>query len=123
MPSHESIAKARLLHDGCLVEAITNQETDTMQITGMLHGARLLEFAGFPTTEVLGPAASEEEIKAMIDKYGLIFIKPVFKGGIGKKGKAGLLGRAKDLQTALAEKERCTSPSTRSATSRPRPTA
>jgi len=30
----------------------------------------------------------------------------VFKGGIGKKGKAGLLGRASDLQTALAEKER-----------------
>ena len=59
-----------------------------MQITGMLHGARLLEFAGFPTTEVLGPAASEEEIKAMLDKYGVIFIKPVFKGGIGKKGKA-----------------------------------
>ena len=26
-----------------------------MQITGMLHGARLLEFAGFPATEVLGP--------------------------------------------------------------------
>jgi len=77
-----------------------------MQITGMLYGARLLEFAGFPATEVLGPGASEEEIKAMIDKYGLVFIKPVFKGGIGKKGKAGLLGRAQDLQTALAEKER-----------------
>jgi len=77
-----------------------------MQITGMLHGARLLEFVGFPTTEVLGPDASEEQIKALIDKYGLVFIKPVFKGGIGKKGKAGLLGRAKDLQTALAEKER-----------------
>ena len=77
-----------------------------MQITGMLYGAQLLEFAGFPATEVLGPAASEEEIKAMIDKYGLVFIKPVFKGGIGKKGKAGLLGRASDLQTALAEKER-----------------
>ncbi len=77
-----------------------------MQITGMLYGARLLEFAGFPATEVLGPAATEEEIKAMIDKYGLVFIKPVFKGGIGKKGKAGLLGRASDLQTALAEKER-----------------
>jgi succinyl-CoA synthetase beta subunit len=30
----------------------------------------------------------------------------VFKGGIGKKGKAGLLGRAKDLHTALKEKER-----------------
>jgi len=77
-----------------------------MQITGMLYGAQLLEFAGFPVTEVLGPAAGEEEIKAMIDKYGLVFIKPVFKGGIGKKGKAGLLGRASDLQTALAEKER-----------------
>jgi succinyl-CoA synthetase beta subunit len=77
-----------------------------MQITGMLHGARLLQFAGFPTTEVLGPDASEEAIKALIDKRGLVFIKPVFKGGIGKKGKAGLLGRAKDLQTALIEKER-----------------
>jgi len=77
-----------------------------MQITGMLHGARLLEFVGFPATEVLGPDGSEEQIKALIDRYGLIFIKPVFKGGIGKKGKAGLLGRAKDLQTALAEKER-----------------
>jgi len=30
----------------------------------------------------------------------------VFKGGIGKKGKAGLLGKARDLKTALAEKER-----------------
>ena len=77
-----------------------------MQISGMLHGARLLRFVGFPATEVLGPASSEEEIKALIDKHGLIFIKPVFKGGIGKKGKAGLLGRARDLKTALAEKER-----------------
>jgi succinyl-CoA synthetase beta subunit len=77
-----------------------------MQITGMLYGAKLLQFAGFPTTEVLGPAASEGEIKALIDKYGMVFVKPVFKGGIGKKGKAGLLGRAKDLTTALKEKER-----------------
>jgi succinyl-CoA synthetase beta subunit len=77
-----------------------------MQITGMLHGARLLEFAGFPSSEVLGPGASEEEIKALLERHGLIFVKPVFKGGIGKKGKAGLLGKAKDLKTALAEKER-----------------
>lgn len=77
-----------------------------MQITGMLHGSKLLQFAGFPTTEVLGPGASEGEIKALIDKYGMVFVKPVFKGGIGKKGKAGLLGRAKDLDTALKEKER-----------------
>ena len=77
-----------------------------MQITGMLHGARLLDSRAFPPPRCSGPAASEEEIKALIDKHGLVFIKPVFKGGIGKKGKAGLLGRANDLKTALAEKER-----------------
>ena len=77
-----------------------------MQVTGMLHGAKLLQFAGFPTSEVLGPAASEGEIKDLISRHGSMFIKPVFKGGVGKKGKAGLLGRAKDLQSALKEKER-----------------
>jgi succinyl-CoA synthetase beta subunit len=77
-----------------------------MQVTGMLHGARLLQFVGFPTPEVLGAGASESEIRAMLAKHGLIFIKPVFKGGVGKKGKAGLIGKARDLKTALAEKER-----------------
>ncbi len=77
-----------------------------MQITGMLYGSKLLQFAGFPTAEVLGPDASEEAIKALIERHGSIFVKPVFKGGVGKKGKAGLLGRAKDLKTALKEKER-----------------
>jgi len=37
-----------------------------MQVTGMLYGAKLLQFAGFPTAEVLGPDASEEEIKRLI---------------------------------------------------------
>jgi succinyl-CoA synthetase beta subunit len=55
---------------------------------------------------VLGPDASEEEIKGLIERHGSIFVKPVFKGGVGKKGKAGLLGRAGDLGTALKEKER-----------------
>ena len=77
-----------------------------MQVTGMLYGAKLLQFVGFPTSEVLGSSASEEEIKALIDRHGSVFVKPVFKGGVGKKGKAGLLGRAKDLKTALKEKER-----------------
>src|SRR5256714_12319904 len=77
-----------------------------MQVTGMLYGAKLLQFAGFPTSEVLGPDASEDEIKALIERDGSVFIKPVFKGGVGKKGKAGLLGRAKDLKPALKEKER-----------------
>ncbi|GAB3377443.1 hypothetical protein [Azotobacter armeniacus] len=77
-----------------------------MQITGMLHGARLLELVGFPATEVLGPDATEQEIKLMLDRHGQLFIKPVFKGGVGKKGKAGLVGKAKDLKSALLEKER-----------------
>ncbi|MFL9994967.1 Succinyl-CoA synthetase, beta subunit [Burkholderia sp. GAS332] len=77
-----------------------------MQVTGMLYGAKMLQFVDFPTTEVLGPDASEEEISAMIEKHGLIFIKPVFKGGVGKKGKSGLIGKAADLKTALKEKER-----------------
>ena len=77
-----------------------------MQVTGMLYGAKLLGFAGFPASEVLGPDASEGQIKAMIERHGSVFIKPVFKGGVGKKGKAGLLGRARDLNTALREKER-----------------
>src|SRR5213595_3493589 len=72
----------------------------------MLYGSKLLQFVGFPASEVLGPSASEEEIKALIDRHGSVFVKPVFKGGVGKKGKAGLLGRAKDLKTALKEKER-----------------
>ena len=65
-----------------------------MQVTGMLYGGRMLQFVGFPTAEVLGPDASEEEIKALIDRHGSVFVKPVFKGGVGKKGKAGLLSRA-----------------------------
>jgi hypothetical protein len=77
-----------------------------MQVTGMLYGARLLQFAGFPTAEVLGPDANEEQIKALLDDCGSVFVKPVFKGGVGKKGKAGLVGRASDLKSALREKER-----------------
>ena len=77
-----------------------------MQVTGMLYGSRMLQFVGFPAAEVLGSDAREDEIKALIERHGSVFIKPVFKGGVGKKGKAGLLGRAKDLKTALKEKER-----------------
>ena len=77
-----------------------------MQVTGMLYGAQLLKHVDFPTSEVLGPDADEDEIKALIDRHKIIFIKPLFKGGIGKKGKAGLIGRATDLKTAMRERER-----------------
>ncbi len=77
-----------------------------MQITGMKWGAKLLKYVDFPTAEILGAEAQPEEIQALIDKYGGVLVKPVFKGGIGKKGKAGLVGKATDVRTALKEKER-----------------
>src|SRR6516164_11787195 len=77
-----------------------------MQITGMLHGARLLDYVEFPAAEVLGPDATEDDIQGLIDRHKLIFIKPLFRGGVGKKGKSGLIGKATDLKTALKEKER-----------------
>jgi|SRR6266545_678745 len=77
-----------------------------MNVTGMLHGSRLLAHVDFPTSEVLGPGATEDQIQALIDRHKLIFIKPLFRGGVGKKGKSGLIGKASDLKTALAEKER-----------------
>jgi succinyl-CoA synthetase beta subunit len=77
-----------------------------MQMTGLLWGQRLLKRVEFPTAEVLGPEASVDEIKDLIKRCGQIFIKPIFKDGVGKKGKAGLIGRASDIATALKEKER-----------------
>ena len=77
-----------------------------MQLTGLLHGAPLLRHVDFPTAEVLGPDASEDEIRELIKRHGQVFVKPLFKGGVGKKGKSGLIGRATDLRGALAEKER-----------------
>ncbi|MBI5561480.1 MAG: carboxylate--amine ligase [Deltaproteobacteria bacterium] len=77
-----------------------------MQLTGLLWGGKLLRRVEFPSAEVLGPEASVDEIKTLIKKCAQVFIKPVFKGGVGKKGKAGLIGRAKDIGTALKEKER-----------------
>ncbi len=77
-----------------------------MQLTGLLWGKKLLDRVEFPVAEVLGPEASVDEIKGLIKKCGQVFIKPAFKGGVGKKGKAGLIGRVSDITDALAEKER-----------------
>ncbi len=77
-----------------------------MQITGMLWGRKLLDLVEFPHSEVRGPELSVDDIKDMIKRHGEVFIKPVFKGGVGKKGKSGLIGRAKNITEALKEKER-----------------
>ena len=77
-----------------------------MQLTGLLWGGKLLDRVEYPRAEVLGPEASVDEIKDLIKRAGQVFIKPIFKGGVGKKGKSGLIGRAADITTAIAEKER-----------------
>ena len=77
-----------------------------MQLTGMLWGRKLLDLVEYPHSEVRGPELTSDEIKEMIKKHGEIFIKPVFRGGVGKKGKSGLIGRAKKITEALKEKER-----------------
>ena len=77
-----------------------------MKITGLLHGAPLLKHVDFPVTEVLGPGATVDDVKALIDRRRQIFIKPLFNGYVGKRGKLGLIGKATDLKTALKEKER-----------------
>lgn len=77
-----------------------------MQLNGLLWGRQLLQLVDFPCAEVLGPQASVDDIKALIERRGEVLIKPIYKGGIGQKGKSGLIGRAKDVRTALREKER-----------------
>ena len=77
-----------------------------MELAGLRYGAQLLKHVDFPVAEVLGPEATEEDIIGLLDRHKQIFIKPVFRGAIGKKGKAGLIGQATDLKTALKEKER-----------------
>ena len=93
-----------------------------MQITGMLYGARLLDYVEFPAAEILGPGASEDEIQGLIDRHKLIFVKPMFRGGIGKKGKSGLIGKASDLKTALKERRGSISSSIATARPWPKPT-
>jgi hypothetical protein len=56
-----------------------------MQVTGMLYGAQLLKHVDFPTSEVLGPDADEDEIKALIDRHKMIFISHCSKVGSARK--------------------------------------
>jgi hypothetical protein len=60
-----------------------------MQITGMLYGAQLLKHVDFPTSEVLGPGASEDEIQDLIDRHQQIFIKPLFRGASARRASLG----------------------------------
>jgi len=74
-----------------------------MRITGMKYGAPILDLAGFPIPEILDADANLTQIEALIQKRGKCVVKPIFYGGVGKKGKAGLVkivDSAKEAQHA-----------------------
>ena len=75
-----------------------------MRITGMRYGAPILKLAGFPVPEVLKSNATYESIEALIEKRGKVVVKPIFYGGVGKKGKAGLVKIVDNVQDAMAAK-------------------
>ncbi len=72
-----------------------------MQLTGLRYGSRLLSLVDFPFAESLASNATNDEIQAFLDKHGKAVVKPIFTGGVGKKGKAGLIRIVDNLQDAL----------------------
>ena len=78
-----------------------------MQLAGLLHGAhRCCGTWIFPSPRWWVPTRAKTRSAISSRRHGQVFVKPPFKGGVGKKGKSGLVGRARDLRGALAEKER-----------------
>ncbi len=76
-----------------------------MQITGLKYGRRILEMVEFPVADTLTEEASMEEVSNLISKHGgRCVVKPFFMGGIGKKGKAGLVRIVKSVHEAMDAK-------------------
>jgi len=76
-----------------------------VQLSGLRFGSRLLSLVDFPVAETIGPDATNEELQAFLDRHGKALVKPVFHGGVGKKGKAGLVRVVDDLSGALAARK------------------
>lgn len=72
----------------------------------MRYGRRILEMADFPAAPTLTGAATMEEVGKLIEAHGgKCVVKPVFMGGVGKKGKAGLVRIAKSVYEAMEAKK------------------
>lgn len=76
-----------------------------MQITGLKYGSLLLNLVEFPVAKTLTDASSKEEIQEMLDQYGKIVVKPFYYGGVGKKGKSGLVRIVDNLLDAMKAKQ------------------
>lgn len=75
-----------------------------MQLSGLKYGSKLLHLVEFPAAEFLTGSATNEELQAMLDKYSKLVVKPIFNGGVGKKGKAGLIKIVDTVIDALQAK-------------------
>ncbi len=76
-----------------------------MQISGLKYGAPLLKLVEFPVADCLDGGATRDEIQKMLDRYGKLVVKPVFYGGVGKKGRAGLVRIVDNITDAMRAKE------------------
>lgn len=76
-----------------------------MQIAGLKYGTKLLELVDFPVAKSLDADASLESIQSLLDSSKKLVVKPVFAGGVGKKGKAGLIRFVSSLTEAMKAKE------------------
>ena len=72
----------------------------------MKYGAPILKLANFPVPEVLDADATLEEVERLIKKRGKCVVKPVFYGGVGKKGKAGLVRIVSSVTEAMEAKRK-----------------
>jgi len=76
-----------------------------MQISGLKYGAQLLDLVEFPYAPFLTADATKEQIQKMLNTYKKLVDKPFFSGGVGKKGKAGLVRIVDNLMDALQAKK------------------
>jgi len=76
-----------------------------MQISGLRYGQVLLDLVEFPAARVLTGSATREEIQNLLNLCGRLVVKPVFYGGVGKKGKAGLVRIVDNIKDAMQAKE------------------
>ncbi len=78
-----------------------------MQITGMKYGQQLLKLVDFPVAESLRASASLDEVADLIERHGgKCVVKPIFLGGVGKKGKAGLISIVDNAYEAMIAKKK-----------------
>ena len=76
-----------------------------MQMAGLKYGAKLLDLVDFPVARSLDADAGIDSLQKMLDVSKKVVVKPVFFGGVGKKGKAGLIRFVDTLTDAMKAKE------------------